>query len=390
MTSGSNVEGRARALLDGLFNLRNRVLSSPGFQRSAAGFWPTRWVAQRRASQLFNLCAGFVYSQVLLACVRVGLFTALAPGPCTLAELATRVDLPLDGLRRLLDAAVSLELAQRCSGDRYGLGVHGAAFLGNPGVALMVEHHAMVYRDLADPVALLRGQKPRTELSAFWSYAGTPQGPPAGSTAAASTPAAGPVAAYSELMAGSVSLIAEDILEAYPLDQHKHLMDVGGGEGAFVEAAAARTPHLALTLFDLPAVAQRAAQRADRNGLSGRLRVVGGNVFSDPLPKGPDVISLTRVLHDHDDAAALQILRAVRQALPPGGRVLVAEPMAETPGAEAMGDAYFGFYLLAMGQGRPRTPAALGTLLTQAGFGRVEPRLTRRPMLTGVIIGTGV
>ena len=62
-----------------------------------------------------------------------------------------------------------------------------------------------------------------------------------------------------------------------------------------------------------------------------------------------------RVVHDHDDGAALHLMRAVHAALPRGGRLLLAEPMAGTPGAERMGDAYFGFYLLAMGSaGRGR------------------------------------
>ena len=52
---------------------------------------------------------------------------------------------------------------------------------------------------------------------------------------------------------------------------------------------------------------------------------------------------------------ALAILTAIRKAIAPGGTLLIAEPMAGTRGAEASGDAYFGFYLLAMGQGRPRT-----------------------------------
>ncbi len=50
--------------------------------------------------------------------------------------------------------------------------------------------------------------------------------------------------------------------------------------------------------------------------------------------------------------------RRAHDALPPGGTLLIAEPMAGTPGAEAMGDAYFGLYLWAMGSGRPRSAAA--------------------------------
>jgi demethylspheroidene O-methyltransferase len=52
--------------------------------------------------------------------------------------------------------------------------------------------------------------------------------------------------------------------------------------------------------------------------------------------------------------------------------------MADTPGAEAMGAAYFGFYLLAMGKGRARSAERLTSMLHEAGFGEVK--LVRNPM----------
>ena len=76
----------------------------------------------------------------------------------------------------------------------------------------------------------------------------------------------------------------------------------------------------------------------------------------------------------------------MRAALPAGGALLLAEPMAGTPGAQAAGDAYFGFYLLAMGQGRPRTAARLTEMLLQAGFDQVRPLTTRTPLLTRVLL----
>ena len=60
--------------------------------------------------------------------------------------------------------------------------------------------------------------------------------------------------------------------------------------------------------------------------------------------------------------------------------------MAETSGARATGDAYFGFYLLAMGSGRPRTAARLSQMLADAGFSRVRNLATRTPMLTRLIV----
>ena len=96
-------------------------------------------------------------------------------------------------------------------------------------------------------------------------------------------------------------------------------------------------------------------------------------------------MSLVRVVHDHDDTAVQRLLRAVHAALPPGGTLLLAEPMAGTAQAPAMGDAYFGWYLLAMGSGRPRTAAELSALLRGAGFVDIRQRPTRIPLQTSVL-----
>lgn len=82
----------------------------------------------------------------------------------------------------------------------------------------------------------------------------------------------------------------------------------------------------------------------------------------------------------------MRILNAVREALPRQGTLLLAEPMSGTAGAEPIGDAYFGFYLLAMGSGRPRTPREIELMLHEAGFERLSPRRTRRPLLTSLIV----
>lgn len=67
---------------------RNRLIARPGFQRWAADFLLTRPIAQRRAQSLFDITAGFVYSQILLACVELELFERLADGPLALRALA--------------------------------------------------------------------------------------------------------------------------------------------------------------------------------------------------------------------------------------------------------------------------------------------------------------
>jgi demethylspheroidene O-methyltransferase len=364
-------------LLDRLVAWRDQLLGSARFRRWAAAFPLTRPIARRRAAELFDLCAGFVYSQILLACVRLRVPEVLAEGPQTVSSLSRRLSLSTDATLRLLQAAVTLRLAEQRGNARFGLGVLGAALIENPGVAAMIEHHALLYADLGDPVALLRAEPHATSLSGYWAYARSED-------SSALTP--GQVAAYTTLMSISQPLVAGEILDAYPLEKHRCLLDVGGGDGTFLAMAARRAPSLNLILFDLPPVADRARARFAAAGLAQRAAAIGGDFLSDPLPRGADVVSLVRVLHDHDYASALAILRAIRRALPDGGTLVLGEPMSGTRGAERMGDAYFGFYLLAMGSGRPRDVDQLTGLLRSAGFRRIRSVPTRMPLQTSLVV----
>ena len=367
----------AGAWSDRLAAIRDRLLSSRRFRQWATGFPLTRAIARRRTRALFDVCGGFVYSQILFACVQLGLFDMLAEGPQRASHLAERLSLSPEAMRRLLAAAVSLKLVSRRSGDRFGLGPLGAAMIDNDAVAAMVRHHAILYRDLSDPVALLRGEPAETELSRYWAYA---------RVASPSDLPGDRIAAYTTLMAASQPMVADDVLQAYPLSQHRRLLDVGGGDGAFLAAAAASAPQLALTLFDLPKVADRARDRFAALGMGNRFDAVGGDFLTVPLPRGADVISLVRVLHDHDDDAAVTLLRAIRHVLPETGTLMIAEPMSGTQGSERVGDAYFGFYLLAMRSGRPRTAEEIGALLRKADFRRVREIPTRNPALVRLIV----
>jgi demethylspheroidene O-methyltransferase len=366
---------------DRLYGWRDRVLATPGFQRWAAAFPLTRPTARRHARDLFDLCAGFVYSQILLACVRVKLFDVLADGPLDMRDVAARTGLSVSAASRLVRAAQSLDLVSERSGGRIGLAMKGAALRGNPGALVMIEHHALLYADLVDPVALLRGDQRDTELSRYWPYA---------SADAAADLGSSQTAAYTALMAASQTLIADDIISAYPFARHSQLLDVGGGDGTFLASLGARVPDVRLQLFDIPAVASRAAARFAKDGpdaaLARRVDVVGGDFTADELPRGADVVTLVRVILDHTDQGAIKILSNIRRMLPDNGVLIIAEPMRGLAGVEAVGDAYFGFYLLAMGRGEARSPAQLTALLEAAGFDRIKTVSTRRPILTGMMM----
>ncbi len=375
MTQGKSawwVDARHMKLHDRWRAWRNGLIGSPAFQRWAARFPLTLPVARRRAAALFDVTAGFVYSQIAHACVTSGLLGRLAEGPMTVEAVQAAVELDRDGALRLLRAAVALKLAEPTGQDRWALGVEGASLLGAPGVAAMIRHHALLYADLADPIALLRRGGGGGALAAYWTYA---EGGP---------PDAAEAEAYSRLMSDSQAMVAAQVLDAWSIARHRRLLDVGGGEGTFLRAVAARAPGVERMLFDLPAVAERARARFGAEGLA--LQATGGDVFQDALPTGADVVSLIRVLHDHDDGPALAILKAAQAALPPGGTLLIGEPMAQERGAERVGDAYFGMYLLAMGSGRPRPAREIIAMCREAGFFSARRVRTAMPVIASVIV----
>lgn len=359
---------------------RNRVFSSARFQYWAARLPLIRWIARSRANGAFVLLAGFAYSQVLRAYVEGGLFEVLGDGPLPAATIAARMDLSQAATLTLLRAGRPLMLSEEPAPDHWMLGEQGAVFASNPGVQAMVRHHRLLYADLADPLALLQADRAApTALSRFWTYAGALHG---------ATERGADTAEYSELMAASQHFVADEVLASVSFRDVTRLLDVGGGHGAFLRHIGSAWPHLALGLFDLPEVAHTGARVLGDSLGTERITVHPGNFFSDSIPQGYDMVSLIRILHDHDDAPAQDLLANIRASLAPGARLLIAEPMARIPGAEPMGEAFFGLYLWAMGSGRPRSPTEIIAMCRAAGFARARLVATAQPVNASVVIAT--
>lgn len=346
-----------------------RLVGAPAFQRWAARTPGLRRLVRREGEAIFDLMAGFCHTQILTALVELGVLEALTAGPLTARELARRAGAPEDRMAILLRGGAALGLLKP-RGERFRLSTRGAALAGVPGLAGMIRHNAVLYRDLADPAAFFRGEG-ETEMADFWPYV-------FGAGAADD-----PVLAerYSEVMAESQTLVAEEVLQAVSLTGVRHLMDVGGGTGAFLTAVGARYPDLARTLFDLPPVIAAARARIPGAGID----LVAGSFRDDPLPRGADAISLVRILFDHRDDTVEALLARVFAALPSGGRLIVAEPMAREAAPARAADAYYALYTLAMGTGRTRTAEAIVALCARAGFVETRVVATTRPFITGVV-----
>lgn len=372
---------RAFGVVSDLLDDLSRRLLTPERLHRISGLRIARPIARHSARAVFDVVAGFTHSQVLVACTRLGLLERLIERPATPAELAPGTGLDPDRMRLLCDAATAIGVLHRRLDGSYSTTIAGRAIQGDPGIQAMIEHNQLLYRDLVDPLALLRGDADRSrELADFWPYDGGAERGALESEAAER---------YSRLMAASQSFIAHEVLGAVDFSSRRRLLDVGGGTGAFVEAVGRAHPSLELGLADLPPVAAAAEQRLADAGLGGRVRCTGVDFFADPLPGDAEVITLVRILHDHDDPEALALLRAVRRALPDDGELVIAEPMRGEPSAERIGDVYFPLYFLAMGRGRSRSRAELEALCRAAGFEDFSRPSTHVPLQTSVLVARG-
>lgn len=354
---------------------RNAVLGSARFQAWASR-WPVfRSVARYRAARQFDLIAGFVYTQVVRAYIETGLLHTLRQGVMRRDEVEHSTGLDEAAALRLLRAGEVIGLVESPQEGLWTLGQTGAELSANEGAMAMVRHHALLYRDLADPLALLkRAPGEGNELSAFWTYA---------------TPGNGPdrsAQPYSELMAATQPMVWQQIIGRYRFDSHRRMLDVGGGSGGFVQAVGDQAPGLELGIFDLPEVVPLARERFAGTALEPRIALHPGSFRTDPVPTGYDLVTLVRILHDHDDDVAQALLRSIFESLPSGGKLLIIEPMARTRGAKAMGDGYFGLYLWAMGSGRPRPFTEIAGMARKAGFARVAEIDTPLPIIARALL----
>jgi demethylspheroidene O-methyltransferase len=364
--------------------LKHRIeehLAQPSMYDWGRARWWTRWAVRRRTERLFAWMGGFVHSQVLLACLQLRLFDALKAQPQSAEHLSQTLQVPLHAMRPLLQSACAMDLLAERGDGHYGLGPLGHVVRAHPGIAAMIEHNHLLYRDMAEPVRFLR-ESNAGQMAAYWPYAQDQ-----GAAPALRQEAAQQLGTYSALMDASQTFVVTEILDSYYFGDHRCVLDVGCGKGRFMAALATQVPHLQVKLFDLPAVLSLAQQRFEQAQLQTRATFHPGSFLDDELPSGADLITLVRVAHDHSDQALRLLLRKIWQALPVGGRVLLAEPMQLPNDEAAVVDPYFHFYLLAMGAGRLRSAHELMHLLQTSGFTGVESVPTAMPIHTQIITG---
>jgi SAM-dependent methyltransferase len=173
-------------------------------------------------------------------------------------------------------------------------------------------------------------------------------------------------------LAGRARIVAPVLAERYPLSGATRLLDVGGGTGLFSIAWLQRHAGLRAVVWDRPEVLKVAREMAEGHGVAGRLEGVPGDMFTDPVPPGCDVVLLSNVLHDWDIPECRALIRRLAECLPRGGRLLIHDVFLDDDLGGPLSVALYSAALFSLTEGRAYSAAEYRTWLVEAGLAPEE------------------
>jgi hypothetical protein len=182
---------------------------------------------------------------------------------------------------------------------------------------------------------------------------------------------------FSASMASISATENDAVARAYAFRRHARLVDVGGAHGHLLATILRHDKKLRGVLYDQPQVVAgaEASGFVSAPGVRERCEVVGGSFF-DGVPAGADAYLMKYILHDWDDAKCARSLGHCRDAMAPGGRVLVADRVI-APGNGPDWSKWLDINMLVGPGGQERTRDEFAALFESAGLKLVKVHATR-------------
>jgi hypothetical protein len=171
---------------------------------------------------------------------------------------------------------------------------------------------------------------------------------------------------FNRAMSSFSGLATEAVLSAYDFTGIETLVDIAGGEGRLLTGILASYPKLRGVLFDLPYVIDDARDRVAETTVNDRVEFVSGDFFAS-VPTGADAYIVKSIIHDWDDERALTILKNIKRAMKPGGRVLLVEAIIAEGNNQDFGK-LIDLEMLVSPGGKERTADEYRELLRRAGL----------------------
>lgn len=322
--------------------------------------------------KIFQTLTAYQHTAALKAAIDLSLFTAIAEGCHSVSQIAGRCVASERGIRILCDYLTILGFLTK-SETEYGLSPEAALFLNQQSPAylggtigfMLSPFIVRGYDDMAETIR--RGQSAHNSVA--------PEHPIWVDFARHMAPMMRPI---SMLMAGFLELGSRPA----------KILDIAAGHGLFGIACAERAPGAQIVAVDWPQVLAVAQENARAAGIIDRYETRPGSAFDVEFGEGYDVVLLTNFLHHFDEPTNITLLKKVRAALAPGGRVFILEFVPNPDRISPPQAAAFSLQMLnSTPAGDAYTFAQLSAMCAAAGFAKSELH-SFAPMMNSLIISS--
>ncbi len=311
---------------------------------------------------LTQIMFGALATQALYVPAKLGIADLLADGPKSIEELATATDTHAPSLYRIMRAVASVGVFTEQDDRKFALNPIAETLLSNTPNSLRdltifmgEDWHWEVWGKTLFSVRTGKSVWAEKHGADVFGYFQT-------------NPEAAGI--FDRAMNSLTTLSIKPVTEGYDFSGIKTLVDIAGGHGRLLTAILEANPAVHGVLFDLPHVIEGARANVVTTDAAERIEFATGDFFVS-VPAGGDAYMMKHIIHDWDDERALTILRNIKQAMNPGGRVLLVEsvvPDGNTPDLSKLMD----IEMLVSPGGKERTAKEYEDLFAQAGL-----RLTR-------------
>ena len=311
-----------------------------------------------------RIAYGFMGSKALFSALNIGLFSHLAGGEKTLETLVAETGIAANRLSTLLAALTSIGLVTR-EGNTFRNPPASERYLVREAPAYFGDYYRFqidrqIYPALTQLDAGMAGDRERLAFDSLAGLTGNPEEADAFTRAQ---------------HAGSLGP-AVMLARSLDLGGARHLLDVGGGSGAFSIALCQRHPELRATVLDFPNVIDVAERFVSEAKLEDRISYIRADAVNGTWPGGQDLILFSYLLSAVAEASIPHLLAKAWEALRPGGRLLIHDFMLDDDETgPALAALWFLQYLSGRIDGVSFSAATLGEQLRSQGYEEISSQI---------------
>jgi hypothetical protein len=296
-----------------------------------------------------------VPARAILAAAKLGVADYINAEGATATELAAKLGADADALHRLLRVLASIDILREAVAQRFTLTPLGETLRTDTPSSVRdyaVYVHDFIYEGFGNLDETVRTGKPAFDTiygMPFFQYLENHPDR---------------AAVFHAGIGNRGRIEAKAIVDAYDFSTSRQVIDVGGGNGAFLSAILTAHNNVWGVLIDRAAAID--AAKSGRGGPLPRCEFVDGNVF-EQVRSGGDTYTLKRLLFDFSDEDAIRILDNCRKAMRDDARLLIIEVLRGPSNQRDLAHAMDLVFLVLLG-GRTRTKEQYATLLERARF----------------------